>query len=52
MFPRIAKKETNSGTYEYLVISESIRIKGKGSTTHNIATLGNVKKYPKNVVEL
>jgi transposase len=51
MFPRIAKKETKSGTYEYLVISESIRIKGKGSTTRNIANLGNVTKFSKNVVE-
>ena len=34
-----------SGTYEYLVISESIRVKGKGSTTRNIANLGNIKRF-------
>jgi len=37
MFPRIVKSKKKSGTYEYLVISESVHIKGKGSTTRNIA---------------
>jgi len=45
MFPRISKIKKKSGTYEYLVISESIRIKGKGSTTKNIANLGNIKRF-------
>ena len=45
MFPRFAKSEKKSGVYEYLVISESVHIKGKGSTTHNIANLGNIKKF-------
>lgn len=45
MFPRITKSTKNGHTYEYLVISESIRIKGKGSTTKNIANLGNIHKY-------
>jgi transposase len=45
MFPRIARSEKKSGVYEYLVISESVHIKGKGSTTHNIANLGNIKKF-------
>jgi len=45
MFPRISKINNKSGTYEYLVISESIRIKGKGSTTRNIANLGNIKRF-------
>ncbi len=45
MFPRIAKSKKKSKTYEYLVISESVRIKGKGSTTRNIANLGNVNKF-------
>lgn len=45
MFPRIYKSKKNSGIYEYLVISESVHIKGKGSTTRNIANLGNIKKF-------
>jgi len=45
MFPRISKIKKKSGTYEYLVISESIRVKGKGSTTKNIANLGNIKRF-------
>jgi len=45
MFPRISKTNKKSGTYEYLVISESIRVKGKGSTTRNIANLGNIKRF-------
>jgi transposase len=45
MFPRITKSKKNGHTYEYLVISESVRIKGKGSTTKNIATLGNIDKF-------
>ena len=45
MFPRIYKSKKDSGFYEYLVISESVHIKGKGSTTRNIANLGNIKKF-------
>ncbi len=45
MFPRIVKSKKKSGTYEYLVISESVRVKGKGSTTKNIANLGNVSRF-------
>ena len=45
MFPRIVKAKRKSGTYEYLVISESVRVKGKGSTTKNIANLGNIKRF-------
>ncbi|RKY00586.1 MAG: IS1634 family transposase, partial [Spirochaetes bacterium] len=45
MFPRITKSKKNGHSYEYLVISESVRIKGKGSTTKNIATLGNIDKF-------
>ncbi len=45
MFPRISKIKNKSATYEYLVISESIRVKGKGSTTRNIANLGNIKRF-------
>ena len=45
MFPRIVKSKKKSGTYEYLVISESVHIKGKGSTTRNIANLGNINRF-------
>ena len=45
MFPRIKKSDKQSGTYEYLVISESVHVRGRGSTTKDIAVLGNVKKY-------
>lgn len=45
MYPRIQKSNKKDTAYEYLVISESIRIKGKGSTTRNIANLGNIKKF-------
>jgi transposase len=47
MFPRIVKSKKKSGNYEYLVISESVHIKGKGSTTRNIANLGNIKRNKK-----
>jgi transposase len=45
MFPRISKSTKNAKSYEYLVISESIHVTGKGSTTRNIATLGNIKRF-------
>ena len=45
MFPRISKSTKNGRSYEYLVISESIHVTGKGSTTRNIATLGNIKRF-------
>lgn len=45
MFPRIVKSRKKSGTYEYLVISESLHVKGRGSTTRNIANLGNIHKF-------
>jgi len=45
MFPRISKSTKNGRTYEYLVISESIHVKGKGSTTRNVANLGNIKRF-------
>jgi len=51
MFPRISRSTKKSGTYEYLVISESVRIKGKGSTTHDIANLGNIKKFNSNDID-
>ena len=44
MFPRISKSTKNGRIYEYLVISESVHIKGKGSTTRNIANLGNIRR--------
>jgi len=45
MFPRISKSTKNGRTYEYLVISESIHVKGKGSTTRNVANLGNIRRF-------
>ena len=45
MFPRISKSTKNGKSYDYLVISESVHVKGKGSTTRNIATLGNIKRF-------
>ena len=51
MFPRISRSNKKSGTYEYLVISESVHVKGKGSTTRDIAKLGNVKKLNPNEIE-
>jgi hypothetical protein len=45
MFPRISKSIKNGRRYDYLVISESIHVTGKGSTTRNIATLGNIKRF-------
>ena len=50
MFPRIVKSKKKSGTYEYLVISELIRKNGK-VTTKNVAVLGNLKRFDKEVVE-
>lgn len=47
MFPRIVKTNKSYASYEYLVISESVRDKNGGSTTKNIATLGNVKNFSK-----
>ena len=51
MFPRISRSTKKSGTYEYLVISESVRVKGKGSTTRDIAKLGNIKKFNSNDID-
>jgi transposase len=45
MFPRISTSIKNGRRYDYLVISESIHVTGKGSTTRNIATLGNIKRF-------
>lgn len=45
MFPRISRSTKNNKLYEYLVISESVHTKGKGSTTRDIAKLGNIKQF-------
>lgn len=44
MFPRIVKHQKNGKTYEYLVISSSVRRNGK-STTQDLIKLGNVKNF-------
>jgi len=49
MFPRIVTVQKKNKRYQYLVISESVRIHGK-STTRNIANLGNLEKIPANHV--
>jgi hypothetical protein len=51
MFPRIQETTKKGITYEYLVISESIRTKGKGSTTKNLANLGNIKSFNTNYIQ-
>ncbi len=45
MFPRVRKSNKKDTTYEYLVLSESTYDKGKGSSTRNIANLGNIKNF-------
>ena len=53
MFPRIVTVRKPNKHYQYLVISESVRIKGKGSTTRNIANLGNIEKFqPRDIASL
>jgi len=51
MFPRIKKSTKKSGTYEYLVLSESVRDTSGRSTTKDVANLGNVARFDKTVVE-
>jgi transposase len=51
MFPRIVTSHKKSGAYRYLVLSESIHIKGKGSTTRNIANLGNLTRFNQRDIE-
>jgi transposase len=45
MFPRIKTYQRKGKTYEYLVISESVHQPGKGSTTKDIAILGNIQRF-------
>lgn len=51
MFPRIKKYQRKGKTYEYLVISESVHQQGKGSTTKDIAILGNIQRFKKTDIE-
>jgi transposase len=50
MFPRIKKNVKKSATYEYLVLSESIRDKDGRSTTKDVANLGNVARFDRPTV--
>jgi transposase len=50
MFPRIKKSVKKSGTYEYLVLSESVRDKNGRSTTRDVSTLGNISRFDKSTV--
>ncbi len=53
MFPRIMTVRKPNKTYQYLVISESVRLEGKGSTTRNIANPGNIEKFqPQDIASL
>ena len=45
MFPRIKKIQSNDKSYEYLVISKSVYRPGKGTSTKDIANLGNIKSF-------
>jgi transposase len=51
MFPRIMTYTKKDITYSYLVISESIYESGKGSTTKNVANLGNLSKFSNQDIE-
>ncbi len=50
MFPRIETSHKRNKTYQYLVISESIRKNGQ-STNHDIARLGNIERFRKEDVK-
>jgi transposase len=50
MFPRIKKSVKKSGTYEYLVLSESVRDKNGRSTTKDVSNLGNIARFDKSTV--
>jgi hypothetical protein len=49
MFPRIVKVRKKNKSYQYLVITESVRLNSK-STTRNIANLDNVERIPANQI--
>jgi hypothetical protein len=51
LFPRIIKEKRKNVTYEYLVISEAVRIDSQKKTTRTVARLGNVKKFKKQDIE-
>ena len=50
MFPRIKRSTKRSGTYDYLVLSESVRDRTGRSTTKDVANLGNVTRFNKATV--
>ena len=50
MFPRIKKDVKKYGTYEYLVVSQSIRDRNGRSTTKDVANLGNIARFDKAAV--
>lgn len=51
MFPRIKKSVKKSRTYEYLVLSQSIRDQHGRSTTKDISNLGNISNFDKKAVK-
>ena len=50
MFPRIKKSVKKSGTYEYLVLSESVRDRNGRSTTKDVSNLGNIARFDKSTI--
>lgn len=51
MFPRVKKYSKKGREYKYLVISESLYIEGKGSTTKDVAQLGSLNNFTKEDIE-
>ena len=51
MFPRIKKSRRAKRSYEYLVISESVRDDKGRSTTRDLANLGNVARFSKDQIK-
>ena len=50
MFPRIKTTAGKKRSYEYLVISQSVRDSRGRSTTRDVATLGNVESFTKETI--
>ena len=50
MFPRIKTTAGKKRTYQYLVISQSVRDAKGRSTTKDIATLGNAERFSKETI--
>jgi transposase len=51
MFPRVKTYRKKDREYKYLVISESVYLEGKGSTTKDIAQFGSLNNFTKEDIE-